>query len=426
MTSRRNEIAILYTTANFDRWLMVSLFMLALAAPVAKVFFSGASVAAGVVDALIFFAAVAWTLRQRHRLAPTILDGLVVALVLLAFLQLANPNVIGPLKVLPALRNDVVGAIWYLAARAYSTNRGASACALLTGLIVPALIEMLYGLRQDILPLDIDARARALAHSSQIVFIVPRVGTPRIFGTLPGPFHLGILACCALVFVVVFWRHWERIVALLISIATLYLTYTRGNWVGGIAASGFLASRAIWVRLAERARFARSDGVRVALIASSVLAVTLAAFVAVGGSRLQTSAVRAITSDTDLSLRLSTWSHDVIPGILSSPQGYGTGAASDQLADRHGTKAYFTSHNQLFKTLLEFGWVGGGVLIGFLMLLVIRSVVRLKRAQGDPLAVAMLALVIVVVAAGITEPSLDTYPAIIPFWLAAGLLSQSP
>jgi hypothetical protein len=404
---------------------MVSLFMLALVAPVAKIFFSGASVVAGVIDALIFFAAVAWTLRQRHRLALTILDGLVGALILLAFLQLANPNVISPLKVLPALRNDVVGAIWYLAARAYSTSRGASAFALLTGLIVPSLIEMLYGLRQDIFPLEIDARARALAHSSQIVFIVPRVGTPRIFGTLPGPFHLGILACTALVFAVVFWRHWKRVLAILISIATLYLTYTRGNWVGGIATSGFLAGRAIWIRIAERTRFTSPDRTRLVLIASSVLAVMLAAFV-VGGSHLQTAAVRALTSDTDLSLRLSAWRDDVIPGILSSPLGHGTGAASDQLADRHGTKAYFTSHNQLFKTLLEFGWVGGGVLVGFLTVLITRSVIRLKRARGDPLAIAMLALVIVVVAAGITEPSLDTYPAIIPFWLAAGLLPESP
>jgi hypothetical protein len=102
--------------------------------------------------------------------------------------------------------------------------------------------------------------------AAEVAFGVVRAGAPdtRLVGTYGDPHQLGILLLAALPVTLLLPRIWVRVPALVIVVAGLFLTYTRGIWIAGTAELALLALP-----------FMRRYVVRVGLVAAVVTGVAL-------------------------------------------------------------------------------------------------------------------------------------------------------
>jgi hypothetical protein len=406
------------TTETAARWpeiaLYAALFELALFAPLGKVLTNGSPAIQAVADVSLLIGALVVISAGSTHLHLQLIDLVLAGLALLVVIEIANPNVLSAPGALPVVRTYFIGFVWYIIGRVYALRYDkASRRRLLQALLVATLIEAIWALRQAFLPLAIDAALQSYAASSQIVYIVASVGTPRIFGSMSGPFHIGFLTCCgALMAYFTFGRlRWPIVAAM---VATLFYSYTRSMWLAlilgvvvVILASPTGQSRAIQNLL---------RGLILVAVVSAVLGTLYADTVAVPGE----SSDLVTTAQYDLQLREVSWNDYILPTIFDTPLGLGTSSASDQVALSPPTAIYYTSHSQLFKFLLELGWLGGLV---YVILIVGSCATFWRLAAGDerPIGLLGLSLTAALVIAGITTPVLDTYPATVPFWIVLGM-----
>ena len=374
------------------------------------------------------------------RRPPLLVTGLVLYM-LLALIEIANPNVPGLLVGLEGYRKTaftMVGALVVYLAVEGRPSRFFSIVALGS---IPAL---LWAVRQFVAPLPLELGVIESSGVSSTSFHAGIV--LRAFAPTAGPFHLGIISAAVVIISVVFAqrdRRWLLLAAL--AALVLGLTLTRANM---LALAVALATVAV-VALLHRAR------PRVVVHAVLVLVIVPAtAFVASGarasgpspsaspssvasGASAAPSAqwtpvpptVDEVVSgiadpleDANLQHRLRFWGQ-FVRAIAERPViGYGTSSAADGFARLYaGTGSVrFQPHSMYFKAALELGVGGLVLLLAIFVAIGVGAVQYARRSLDIGLIVGGLATLTLV--SGLTGPMLDGYPFNLLLWSAAGWL----
>jgi O-antigen ligase len=368
----------------------------------------------------------------RRKLKASRLDLLFVAFLLVAFVQMFNPNVPSLQAGVEGFRKFAFMSIAFYIGR-HIMRPGDLARTRWLMLLVSIPIA-LYGIKQFLFLSAIDLRMVELATASRTTYFMG--GWIRPFSTLPGPFHLGlylVVVLLALVLLLTDKRnktpaHLLLGMGLLLHVVVLFMTRTKGNWVGLVAGLGVLVLLQAKNPVKALFRFAG-----VVLVGGSATALILALTSETAYAVLQ-EAILAVTNPLaapTFIYRLQLWQETVIPALLAHPfMGYGTSSAGEGLVNLYmGTSStYFLSHSLYLKVLLELGL--GGLLLFFLIVgsSLKRGWQALWRRHGlgdtEPLLMWSLAVVASFLISGLVIPTLDAYPANYYFWLLLGFMSR--
>jgi O-antigen ligase len=368
----------------------------------------------------------------RRRLAASGLDLLFAAFLLLAFVQMFNPNV-------PSLQAGVEGfrkfafmsIAFYIGRHMIRPGDLSRIRQLMLIISVPIA---LYGIKQFFFLSAVDLRMVELATASRTTYFMG--GWVRPFSTMPGPFHLGLYLVIVLLALAVHLMHGRpksstRLLlsaVLLLHLVVLVMTRTKGNWVGLVA--GLVLLALLQARNPIKAVFRL---IALSVVGGAAVAVILPLTSEAARQTMQ-DALFAVTHPLQAPtfiFRLEVWSETVIPALLAHPfLGYGTSSAGEGLRNLYfGTSStYFASHNLFLKVLLELG------LFGLLLFLLIigfslkQGWQAVWRTRLPPASAQLLMWSLVVVASflvsGLVIPTLDAYPANYYFWLLLGVLSR--
>lgn len=302
-------------------------------------------------------------------------------------------------------------------------------------LMILSPIISIYGIKQFLTPSSIDYNLINLSTSSQITYLMG--GQIRPFSTLPGPFHLGaylvITSLLSLLIILLTRQAITRTIlttSFVIQIITLFLTRTKGNWVGlgvGIVTSILLLSKTKIAAL-QRLAFIAFFGAFVNIILITLLP----------DSRSQAliDAVTAVIMPSEaptLLFRMDIWRQIIIPAILSKPLlGYGTSSAGEGLGNlyENTSSLYFPSHNLYFKIWLEMGLFGLVLFLAIVSMSLRCGLITLRYSKdinpGDRITLIWgIATISAFLTAGLVIPILDAYPVNYYFWFLLGVLAQS-
>jgi O-antigen ligase len=395
----------------------------------------GSPIYAAVLD-LALAATLGWLVWQtvRSRRWPTLhpVDGFVLAYVVIALVEILNPNVPNVLVGLEGFRKTAFMVAGYAVAR-LALNLDADRYIRIVALgAIPAL---LWSIRQFVWPLPSEL---SIITSSGVSATSFHSGTVlRAFAPAASPFHLGIVAGTIAIIGVVMAAQQRRewaIVSVVAAVA-LGLSLTRANIIATLVALGFVAAIEVW-----RARIAFP-----AVLAGVVGATALTVAILAAGSQPpynptpsspRSSAGAGATAaptpggivipdpaaDRSLRFRFQFW-EEQLNAIARQPLiGYGTGSAADGF-DRlyRGTGSErFEPHSIYLKVLIEQGFIGFvvfGLFLATLGIIVLRR--QRSRALVDTIALGIFTLVVV---SGLTGPMLDAYPFNLLFWTFAGIV----
>ena len=301
---------------------------------------------------------------------------------------------------------------------------------LFLGVAIPATVSALYGLKQFAWPSALDFAFIRASTTDEVTFMMG--GHIRAFGTLAGPFHLGLYMVISLL-LLFRWRltlrsRWLNL-AIVLQIAALVATVTKSSWfalLGGLLFLLILHTQDRWLLLKRLAL----SFLALALFTGSAYSATFLS------SELSTvrEGIEAFVipwAAQTMVFRFELWLATILPAILDNWLfGYGTGAAGDGLAwGFEGTYAtYLQSHSLYFKLWLELG-IGGLILFLVLVLHTYSRVAQLRPQTDDATTSLLLdwALVIIpaVLVAGLAGAILDAYPTNLIFWAVLGAASRA-
>ena len=301
---------------------------------------------------------------------------------------------------------------------------------LLLGVTVPATISAVYGLKQFMWPSALDFAFIQASTTDEVTFMMG--GHIRAFGTLAGPFHLGLYMVISLL-LLFRWRltnpsRWLN-VAIVLQIAALVVTVTKSSWFALVGGLVFL----LVLHTPNRRLLAKRMAFSFLALALFTGGAYMATFLSSELSTLRDGIEAFVIPWTAQTMvfRFELWQATILPGILDNwIFGYGTGAAGDGLAWAFEgiTARYFQSHSLYFKLWLELG-IGGLILFLVLVLRTYSRVVQLRPETDDATTSLLLdwALVIIpaVLVAGLTGAILDAYPTNLIFWAVLGAASQA-
>ena len=398
----------------------------------------GVPIYAGVLDiALVAITSVVVINLLRRRDFPriTLLTVLIAGYMLLAAVEILNPNV-------PSLRAGLEGyrktAFTMLAFFVVTYSGDVDAGRFFRLVAIGSVPAFLWATRQFIAPLPAELNIVASSGISPVTFHSGQL--LRAFSPTAGPFHLGILGGAIMIVGIVLavsrGRAW-LLVAACAGLA-LGLSLTRANIVGAIAGCAVIAITAtpFRARLRTAAYAAVPLGVAAiaVLFAVGILSLSPPSTATNGapgsspGPSTTTlgglvSGVENPLQDKNLQFRFAYW-ESYAASIVQRPLiGYGTSSAADGFDHFYqGTGSLnFEPHSVYFKAALELGL--GGLL---LFLAILGSVAwSIFRAWSfDPqTSRTVLGILTLVAVAGITGPMLDAYPVNLLFWASCGWIA---
>jgi O-antigen ligase len=395
----------------------------------------GVPIYAGLLDvALLCLAGVIALgfIRRREMPRLSILMVLIGAYLLLALIEILNPNV-------PSLRAGVEGyrktAFTMLAFFVVVLSGELDAGRFFRIVALGSVPTFIWAGRQFLSPLPVELNIISSAGTSPISFHSGQV--LRAFAPTAGPFHLGILGGAILIIALVLaasrGSRWLLVAA--VAGLGLGLSITRANMVGLIAACVVLAIAASPMR----------ERLRTAVLAAGPVGVALVSVLFAVGALAQnpgaspgaplpgsstpphgTTVGNIITTiedpiaDKSLQFRFSYW-QDFAAAVRERPLiGYGTSAAADGFDHFYaGTgSSNFEPHSLYFKAALELG-LGGLALLLAIFASLIAAIVRGWRFDRVTAPIALGTLTLVAVS-GVTGPMLDAYPVNLLFWSICG------
>ncbi|MBE2197599.1 MAG: O-antigen ligase family protein [Anaerolinea sp.] len=384
----------------------------------------------GLLLALALFV-LADLLRGKIRIGH--LDMLWLAFLILAFLQMFNPNV-------PTLQAGVEGfrKFAFMSIAFYMGRhmlREKDRRLLVHLLLLVSVPVTLYGLKQFFFISALDLRVIDLATSGVTTYLMG--GWIRPFSTTPGPFHLGLYLLTVLLLLIALLIDKQtkprfRLVltgVIALQLTVLIMTRTKGNWIGLII--GVIVLALLQVRHSPKA-FIRLFGL--ILLGALVIGAIVLAASDIAQSVVQ-DAIFAVTHPAQAPTfiyRLSLWQDTMLPAISRHPLlGYGTSSAGEGLANLYQNNAslYFPSHNLYLKVFLELGLFGLLIFLTIIMLSLRRGW-RLRKRQGEFNPTDRIiwqwsfAVIVAFLVAGIVIPTLDAYPPNYYFWLLLGIFSS--
>ncbi len=361
----------------------------------------------------------------RNRLKIGILDLFAAIFIMIAILEVFNPNIPSFQAGLEGFRKFAFMTIGFFIGR-YLVNI-TTLKRLVKALLIGSFIISLYGIKQFMLPSALDYRLIDLSTSSPITYMMG--GHIRAFSTMSGPFQLGIYLVCVLLLLLAIWQYYpyRRLWVVVLSaplLVALIMTVTKSNWAGLLAGALTLLilNSKKPLRLAKRLF---SLGFIILGIGFLSLWITSAV------PELQTlnDGLHALLNPFDaptFKFRLDLWNETVIPLMRNSPWfGYGTGSAGEGLGNlfENTSSVYIISHNLYFKVQLELGLLGFLSFFGFLLYTLAR-IWRIRPHLQSPFTKVVsdwtLAFAVSIAVAGLTGAILDAYPANLIFWLLLG------
>lgn len=371
-------------------------------------------------------------LRGKLRMGP--LDFLLVFLWGLAFLQMFNPNVPSLQAGVEGFRKFIFMSIAFYISRHLFDLRDFGRFA--KGMVLVSIPVTLYGIKQFFVMWPIDYQMIDLSTSSEITFLMG--GWVRPFATMSGPFQLGLYLMVTLLLLLVLlkdarfgkWGRLGLLLVLVLQVALLLMTRTKGNW------GGFLVGAVVLVLLQSPNPLRAAIRLSVLGAVGGVVLFFLLAFASGDMVKVINEAIVAITNPLEAPTfiyRMELWGDTVFPALRDGwLSGFGTSSAGEGLQNLYeGSQAlFFYSHNLYLKVLLELG-IGG--LLAFLALVGISLVIGfrwLRRSKRQHRYVTMLlqwslVTVIAFLVSGVVIPNLDAYPANYYFWLLLGVLSRA-
>ena len=301
---------------------------------------------------------------------------------------------------------------------------------LLLGVTIPATVSALYGLKQFVWPSALDFAFIRASTTDEVTFMMG--GHIRAFGTLAGPFHLGLYLVMSLL-LLFRWRltnpsRWLNL-AIVVQLAALLATVTKSSWFALVTGLLFL----LVLHTPDRRLLLKRLALSFLALALFTGSTYLATFLSPELSTLREGIEAFVIPWTAQTMvfRFEIWLLAILPAIFDNWLfGYGTGAAGDGLAWAFEgiTARYFQSHSLYFKILLEIG-IGGLILFLVLVLRTYIRVVRLRLQTPGATTSLLLdwALIIIpaVLVAGLTSAILDAYPTNLIFWAVLGAASRA-
>lgn len=370
----------------------------------------------------------------RYKIRLGWLDFLSALFFMWALLEMFNPNVPSLQAGFEGLRKFSFAIILFYVGRHFLHTK--DIIFFKKSLVVISTLIALYGLKQFFFMSAIDYRMIELASASPITYLMG--GWVRPFSTLPGPFHLGLYLVIINLLLISQWmlkqgklstRLWF-IPIVILNLAVLFFTRTKGNWFG------FVAGLVILVVLQTRRPLKLF--IRLTSLATIMIVIATLVFAIVPRNRFGVleDAIIAVSNPWEAPTfvyRVQLWQEIIVPALQESPLlGYGTSSAGEGLFNLYqgtGSK-HFPSHNLYLKVFLEMGLAGL-----FLFLIIIMGSLwqgwRSVRHGHNAESIAILtmywgiATVVAFLVAGLVIPTLDAYPTNYYFWLLLGLVSSA-
>ncbi|HUT23328.1 MAG TPA: O-antigen ligase family protein [Sumerlaeia bacterium] len=340
---------------------------------------------------------------------------LALAFFLISLLEILNPNVPDLEFALRGFRKTAFTIVGFFAAlwlfRTPSDLRAAWKALGFAGLPVCA-----YGVKQVFFFSSYDRRMLDIMRAD--VYTMQFEGF-RAFSILSGPFHLGMFGCVVAVIALYFMREgrksfWAVLYAL--AFACVVAAKTRTNLLVFFVASLLY----VFLTTDSAVRLIRNW----TLVALFLIPLLLVGYVAriEGFERLIVSIAR-MHEDERLLRRFETYPA-IWQAIVDRPfLGYGMGSAGDTLETELGL-VHFTTHNLLFKVLIETGVLGALSFFGLLIAsLCLYSRIRWNRKRSPDthrLAALHLGVIVVVLMNGLVGSGIEAYPVNLFFWFAVG------
>ncbi|MBX0330765.1 O-antigen ligase family protein [Oscillochloris sp. ZM17-4] len=387
----------------------------------------------GILAALAIYMAGQIT-RGRQRVGWV--DLLHVLFLGLAFFQMFNPNVPSLQAGVEGFRKFAYMSIALYAGRYTFTDTMARRFEWL--LIILSVPIAAYGIKQFLMPSSLDYRLIDLSTASEVTYLMG--GRLRPFATLPGPFHLGLYLVVAglitfrMMLTTRLWsiRFWALGMALGVQMITLFLTRTKGNWVGMAVGVGVIILFQIALSPNLRQKLRR---LMVGTAIASVAVVALLAVALSGRIPVLTDALGAVLDPLNAPTfiyRLQIWRDELLPALVQHPLiGYGTSSAGEGLSVYYegATSFFVASHNLFLKVQIELGAFGLLIFLAIIGLCLRRGLSSLRyyartspgRLQTTQWAIAVACAFLV---SGLVTPVLDAYPANYYFWLLLGLMTR--
>ena len=407
----------------------------------------GIPVYAGVLDVGLL-ALCGWVLlsairRRSWRPAASVLAVLIVSYMVLAAVQVLNPNVPSLIAGLEGYRKTAFTMIAFFVV---ALDTEGSPERFFSIVAVGSLPALLWGIRQFYFPLPIDVAIVGTADASPISFHSGL--TLRAYSPTAGPFHLGILAGgVAITSLVLAGRNRLFVAIGLIAGVALGLTLTRGNIIAAFLALCVTALMLTWERRGRLAVAMRGAAIVAALIFGASLGAGLVGTPPNSAVRQAIATptptgatptpepsapsigdvfngVRNPLSDKNLQYRFQYWAK-YVEAFLEEPWvGYGTSSAGDGFEHFYADteRRHYDPHSLYLKPALELGIVGFLLLIAILTVATRASLRSARRHEA--VGVVALGLLVLVGVSGITGPMLDAYPFNVTFWACLGLLTH--
>jgi|GEM_PF-5900347 len=359
-----------------------------------------------------------------NRLRLSSLGMMIALLIILAAVQMLNPNIPGLLTGLEGFRSSYQAIGFFGCILLMQSKKQIKQVVFV--LSFSSLLVAIYGVKQFFYPSSIDLNIIAMTTASPVTYTT--LEQLRAFSTMSGPFHLGIyMVMVILMMLSLLQEKGRRLILLLmitIFLTVLLLTVTRGNWIGLFGAMAFYNFLLV---LEKKVRLAFRTSVLVGgLIVGIALFVQSRPYLPAVTDYL--TSLDTITETPHFKGRIAGWGSTAIPAILSNPFiGYGTGSALDAFSHRSIHFTQFTSHSLYLKYAVEMG-IGG--LLLFLLILFssmkqgIKTYFQLKDIYLKLIAGWILSFIVAVSISGLSAPMLDAYPVNLYFWFLLGLLPK--
>jgi O-antigen ligase len=373
--------------------------------------------------------------RSRDLPRVTILTVLVAAYMVVAAIEILNPNVPSLVAGLEGYRKTAFTMLAFFIV-VYSGD--ADAGRFFRMVAVGSVPAFLWATRQFVAPLPVELNVITSSGISSITFHAGPV--LRAFSPTAGPFHLGVLGGAVVIIAILtaVSRRWPWLIVAATAGLALGLSLTRGNLIATLGACFLIALTATPIRAklqtAAYAAVPLGTAAVAALFAIGVLSLSPSSIGTIptpgdpgtpstGGLETIVSGVENPLEDKNMQFRFKYW-QDFAESVAQRPLiGYGTSAAADGF-DRfyQGTGSKnFEPHSVYFKAALELG-LGGLILLLGIFGCVLWSIYR--AWDSDRLtARTVLGLLAIVAVAGITGPMLDAYPMNLLFWASCGWIA---
>lgn len=285
-------------------------------------------------------------------------------------------------------------------------------------LCIASIPVLLYGIKQYFFYSPFDYRIISLNNTSMGVFRIR--GSLRSFSIFSGPFHFGMYACMTAVISLYFYfinRKFIYTIIFIMSIFGVFFSMTRVNL------AALMASIVFFITLTEPVKRKLFNKTKIVLVFSLLVVVVFSSKYFTNTTRIFKT-FKNIKNDRRFMARFASYRY-MTKNFKKNPViGYGMGSAGDTLGRKYRMRTHFTSHNMMFKILMETGIFGLILYLMFFLFWFYKAfcLAASKNLHIKNFAVLLMSLVIIILVNGLTGSTIEAYPINMYAWCFMGIL----